>query len=100
MPKIKKTEAKKPAKRRGRPPKAVAATKAKTKTVKTVKKATKKPRRLSEKRIAALIEQRKSSATIPLLEYEYNLRIGLFFGVLLGVIITTYLWVLVNFIGL
>ena len=98
MPRVKKVEAKKPAKRRGRPSKAVAAIK--SKTVKTVTKATKKPRRLSEKRIAALIEKRKSCATIPLLEYEYNLRIGLFFGVLLGVIITTYLWVLVNFISL
>ena len=100
MPRIAKTkkEVKKPAKRRGRPPKAVAATK--SKTVKTVNKSVKKPKRLSEKRIAALIDKRKSSATISMIEYEYNLRIGLVFGVLLGVIITTYLWVLVNFINL
>lgn len=73
----------------------------KTKVVKTVTAAARRGRpakKMSEAKIEALLEQRKSTTTIPLFEYEYNLRLGLMFGVLIGVILTTYLWVLVNFI--
>lgn len=85
--------------KRGRPVKSAAAKKT-VKAVKTVKSkvANRPAKKMTEAKIEALLEKRKSTATIPLFEYEYNLRLGLMFGVLIGVILTTYLWVLVNFI--
>ena len=79
------------------------AAKKSTKAVKTIKrKATagrgRPAKKMSEAKIEALLDKRKKNATITLFEYEYNLRLGLMFGVLIGVILTTYLWVLVNFI--
>ena len=51
-----------------------------------------------ESKIEKLLEERKRVETVPLKEYEYNLRLGVVFGVLIGVVLTTYLWMFIDIV--
>lgn len=51
-----------------------------------------------ESKIEKLLEERKRVESVPLKEYQYNLRLGVVFGVLIGVVLTTYLWMFIDLI--
>lgn len=51
-----------------------------------------------ESKIEKLLEERRRVETVPLKEYEYNLRLGVVFGVLIGVVLTTYLWMFIDLV--